>query len=175
MNFEHDKAEEPAKSYRSLTSVAVPHLLIFLLLVTVTRCQVSSMSLIGEYLYVGTTFGCLVVIDPLAVAVVTVCRPYQSSELSCILPLTVPLTLDPPDSDVDPVFFDDPVLDAELGEMPGSVPHRSLLVTIGRGYSDLVGNVFARYRTPLLTASLPASDDAHRTAMIAWSGDEWRS
>jgi hypothetical protein len=142
----------------------------------VTRCQVACLSLIGNYLYAGTTYGCLVVIDPSSASVVCLCQPYASDELSVILPLETPVTADTSDSaHADMVFIDDPVLhdEEEMADLP---PRPSLLATVGRGYMDLVGSVCARYRTPEPSASPSSFEiDPRKTVIISWSGDDWPS
>ena len=51
------------------------------------RCQVASMALQADKLYVGTGWGCLIVADAASMRPVAVCRPY-AEEIQAILPVT---------------------------------------------------------------------------------------
>jgi hypothetical protein len=140
----------------------------------VTRCQVSCLSVIGNYLYAGTTYGCIVVIEPASASVVCHCQPCIANETSAILPLAAPSAGEPSDGlCTDLMFIDDPVLHDDT-EMLDSPSRRSLLATVGRGYVDLVGSVCARYGTLEPSASSSFFEiDPRRTVIIAWSGDDW--
>jgi hypothetical protein len=51
------------------------------------RCQVTSLTLQGQELYIGTTWGCLVVVEASSLRPITVFRPYED-EVRLILPLS---------------------------------------------------------------------------------------
>lgn len=153
-----------------------------------TRSQVTCLSLINDHLYVGTTYGRLVVIDPVSVSLQAICRPYHTSELSIILPLSQPLqpsSSPPPEtsesaSDPEVGVSPEPVLDLiDPALSPGSIgarpaAARTLFVTIGRGYVDLAGSTVAKYRLARTRDGSGSSDDIlHRTALVVWSGDDW--
>jgi len=51
------------------------------------RCQITSLALQGQELYIGTTWGCVVVVEASSLRPITVFRPYED-EVRLILPLT---------------------------------------------------------------------------------------
>ena len=131
------------------------------------------MSFIDDYLYVGTTFGCLFVIDLSSRHVVTVCRPYAGSELSEIVPLKSQINADLADVASDRIFCDDANLNrfelARSSTSSASSHRRPLFVTIGRGYIDLASIVVSCDNPkPSWREGLE-----HQTVMITWTGDTW--
>uniref|UniRef100_A0A147BMZ4 non-specific serine/threonine protein kinase n=1 Tax=Ixodes ricinus TaxID=34613 RepID=A0A147BMZ4_IXORI len=113
------------------------------------RCQVTTMALVDTELYVGTTWGCLVVAEASTMRPITVFRPFEE-EVKAILCL-------PPDGRRPPA----PQGVAE-SPVPGQRPS-ALLATVGKGYRNLLG----RY--------LPTGGDCLHQNMhaILWRTDPW--
>ena len=102
--------------------------------------QVTAISVIEKYLYVATTGGCVIVADCITLQAFSAFRCHSNEEYYCkaILPLG-PCGNSVEDLDVGQEF------EGQQGE--NSAYHQPVknlkpgLVTIGRGYSDLVSNV----------------------------------
>jgi hypothetical protein len=140
---------------------------------TVTRCQVKCLSAIGDRLYVGTTYGCLVAIDPCSRSATSVCRPYCASDLSIILALSPQSQLSSTDlnSNSNPdLSLDDS--EEELDETAVAVRRQRFLLTVGRGYIDLVSTLFSRWKTPTASPSDQFSEASSKIAMVSWSGHD---
>lgn len=114
------------------------------------------MNVVDEFLYVGTTGGCLVVISKHSMTPLTVCQLYGNSfpNISVILPLSFP---EAPRS----LEMEMPSLYDNLEANPSL---KSLFITIGKGYRDLASNVISRYSTDTVTDGI---------FVLVWSGDEW--
>uniref|UniRef100_A0A182QR29 non-specific serine/threonine protein kinase n=1 Tax=Anopheles farauti TaxID=69004 RepID=A0A182QR29_9DIPT len=82
------------------------------------KCQISALAVLGNELYVGTTWGCIIVVERGNLRPTTVFRPYEE-DVRCIIPV-VPVA---------------PGDDATPGGRSSSTP---LIVTIGRGYRSLI-------------------------------------
>ncbi|CAN7984589.1 unnamed protein product, partial [Ixodes pacificus] len=113
------------------------------------RCQVTTMALVDTELYVGTTWGCLVVAEASTMRPITVFRPFEE-EVKAILCL-------PPDGRRPP---------ATQGGAESPVPSQrpsALVATVGKGYRNLLG----RY--------LPTGGDCLHQNMhaILWRTDPW--
>ncbi|XP_052899999.1 leucine-rich repeat serine/threonine-protein kinase 1 [Anopheles moucheti] len=94
------------------------------------KCQISALAVLGNELYVGTTWGCIIVVERGNLRPTTVFRPYEE-DVRCIIPV-VPVA---------------PGYDA-IGTY--TTP---LIVTIGRGYRSLI----ERYTDVTVSATGTAS------------------
>lgn len=140
-------------NYLSIYYILMFHLR---LLFSATKWQVTCMNVVDEFLYVGTTGGCLVVISKHSMTPLTLCQLCGDGfpNISVVLPLSFPET--PRSLEVDmPLLYDNSEPNPSL---------KSLFVTIGRGYRDLASNVISRYNTDAVTDGI---------FVLAWSGDEW--
>jgi len=123
--------------------------------VSATLSQVTCLCAVGEFVYVATTFGCVVVIDSNTLSVSAVCRPYTRSnpQITAILPLT-----------------DDQSQSAEPSHDQSVVERRhSRLLTVGHGYADVVRQTVSQYSA---SASTSSSDSC---VLLLWSDSEWTS
>ena len=121
--------------------------------VSATLCQVTCLRAVGEFVYVATTFGCIIVIDTNAMSVSAVCRPYTrpNPQITAIFPLT-----DYQSQSTDP------------SRDPSMVRWRhSRLVTVGHGYADLVRQTVSQYSSSVSTS--------HGCELLVWSDSEWTS
>ena len=125
------------------------------------RCQVISMAIHQDKLYIGTSWGCLIIIEAETLRPITVFRPY-SDEVQAIIPVQKPMTsLNPK---------------AKLGEnseqsTSGQNQSMSYVITIGKGYRALI----ERYVTNM-KGNDNSEDEDHDSSMIyamLWQPDEW--
>uniref|UniRef100_A0A1S4G9X9 non-specific serine/threonine protein kinase n=1 Tax=Anopheles gambiae TaxID=7165 RepID=A0A1S4G9X9_ANOGA len=133
------------------------------------KCQISALAVLGNELYVGTTWGCIIVVERGSLRPTTVFRPYEE-DVRCIVPV-VPVT---------------------AGDESGGACTTPLIVTIGRGYRSLierytdvtVGPSTASAGRHGLAATTPTAQDKrlkeallrdrsnHMHALI-WSAEHW--
>ncbi|XP_076373717.1 leucine-rich repeat kinase isoform X2 [Tachypleus tridentatus] len=114
------------------------------------RCQVTAMATQGCELYIGTTWGCVIVAEGNSMRPVTVFRPFEE-EVKAILPLSnISVSKDSVDNP--------PSVENILHPI-------SLLATVGKGYRNLIG----RY------TSLPYDSSASHNSMylILWLVENW--
>ncbi|XP_070508188.1 leucine-rich repeat serine/threonine-protein kinase 1 isoform X2 [Chironomus tepperi] len=118
------------------------------------KCQISSLAVLNNELYIGTTWGCLIIVEKMMLRPITVFRPFEEDLLS-IIPL-------PSLTDSDP----------------------SLIVTIGRSYRSLIdrytdAKLILNATTPTSTATekhakefLQRSRQNNMHALL-WRADHW--
>jgi len=121
--------------------------------VSATLSQATCLQAVGDFVYIATTFGCLVVIDSNSLAVSAVCQPYTHSNphITAILPLTTDQS---------------PPVDLSR-DQPKARRRCCRLATIGRGYTDLVQQTVPQYNT-----SVGPCDSC---VLLVWSDSEWIS
>lgn len=88
--------------------------------------QVTSLVILNDELYIGTTWGCIIIAEKNTLRPVTIFRPYEE-EVRAIVPLTVAKSNN------------------------GSYDNTPMVATIGRGYRNLL----SRYTDVPLTAGTP--------------------
>nr|CAD7257823.1 unnamed protein product [Timema shepardi] len=113
------------------------------------KCQVTSLAMLNNELYIGTTWGCIVVAERSSMRPITVFRPFEE-EVRMIVPL--------------------PRLNHE-DEKKSNYP---LVATIGRGYRTLI----ARYTDTVITPSVlsPQAFDRDRGRnmyALLWHAGQW--
>ncbi|XP_068220598.1 leucine-rich repeat serine/threonine-protein kinase 1 isoform X12 [Palaemon carinicauda] len=126
-----------------------------------SHCQVSAVAVCGGEVYVGTTWGCVVVAEAESMRPITVFRPYED-EVRAIVPLPSPSVItdkdetagDPSDSDRDSECFTNT-----------STP---LLATIGKGYRNLLG----RY-SPMPRSAQPEPAVQRAMYCLLWRAHHW--
>ena len=130
------------------------------IIVDVTH-QVTAVAVCGSEVYVGTTWGCVVVAEAESMRPITVFRPYEN-EVRAIVPL-------PPASVVlDPGSSDDQT-DGFGGDREGVPSPTPLLATIGKGYRNLLG----RY-APMPRSAHPEPAQAQRAMYcLLWRAHHW--
>ena len=118
--------------------------------VSATLSQATCLRAVGDFVYVATTSGCLVVIDSTSLSVCATCQPYNP-QITAILPLTTDQS-QPADASCD---------------QPAAKRRCSRLATVGRGYTDLVRRTVAQYNS-----SITSCDSS---VLLVWSDAEWIS
>ncbi|ETN67521.1 Leucine-rich repeat kinase [Anopheles darlingi] len=102
------------------------------------RCQISALAVLGRELYIGTTWGCIIVAERATLRPTTVFRPYEE-DIRCIIPIR----------------SGSPLAAGGSGQPP-------LVVTVGRGYRSLIerytdGHGSGNLSRSTLHASTPTS------------------
>jgi serine/threonine protein kinase len=142
------------------------------------NCQVTSMSVLQGELFVGTTWGCLIVVEAETLRPITVFRPHEE-EIKCILVLE-DSTLNRRRSSVieDQVAAAEQVGKESKERNNSSDTHSSghntqrFIVTVGRGSRSLV----SRYvQTKHETVPLPSSNSNKDLFAILWKTGNWQT
>ena len=119
------------------------------------RCQIASMVVQEDKLYIGTSWGCLIVAEAIAMRPITVFRPF-SEEIQAIVAIKESKTIETNVSTPKKKNVNDDetkTLNSERGN--------SLIVTIGKGYRSLIG----RYVNVDKRNSLKTSSDSESYKM----------
>lgn len=119
------------------------------------------MNIIDQFLYVGTTGGCLVVVSRDSMTPLTLCQPHGDGfpNILSILPLSFPRE---PLSLWGNAGQSSGIADgSEFLVVPRSRP---MFVTVGRGYRDVARAVMARYAAEKMRDGV---------FVVVWAGDEW--
>ena len=127
------------------------------------RCQVVSMTIHQQKLYIGTSWGCLIITEAETMRPITVFRPY-SDEVQAIVP-------------VQNCFDKKQKKPAETtNAAAGDDNNKTYIVTLGKGYRGLI----ERYVTSMnnVDAATVGADeeDEHDSSMIyamLWRPDDW--
>ncbi|KAG1714290.1 Leucine-rich repeat serine/threonine-protein kinase 1 [Nymphon striatum] len=115
------------------------------------RCQVTALAVLGaSEIYIGTTWGCIVVAEGLTMRPITVFRPFVE-EVKAILPVS----FSKENSEAD-----------DKNSSPKSSP---IIVSVGKGYRSLL----SRYTTlPLSSMGLDVTDQESMYTLL-WRSDNW--
>lgn len=115
------------------------------------KCQVSSLAVYENVLYIGTTWGCVIIAEKQTLRPITVFRPFED-EIKCIIPLP-----------------------------PSNLDQGPMVVTIGRGYRSLIdrytdvisshtGSTPMNEKRPKKEAMKDRSGFMHA---LLWRADNW--
>ncbi|CRK89702.1 CLUMA_CG003464, isoform A [Clunio marinus] len=122
------------------------------------KCQISSLAVLRNELYIGTTWGCLIIVEKHSLRPITVFRPFEE-DLLTIIPLPMISESDPP-----------------------------LIVTIGKSYRSLIDRYTdvktVNVTTPNISASNSTIADKHAKEFLQrsrsnnmhallWRADHW--
>ncbi|GFS86526.1 hypothetical protein NPIL_84741 [Nephila pilipes] len=110
------------------------------------RCQVTAMASVGSDLYIGTTWGCIVVAEGTTMRPITVFRPFEE-EVKAILPLISKKTSDSKDP--------------SSSRNSECIPY---IATVGKGYRNLIGR-YASINAPALLQD--------NMFLLLWRADNW--
>ncbi|XP_069680319.1 leucine-rich repeat serine/threonine-protein kinase 1 isoform X2 [Periplaneta americana] len=137
------------------------------------KCQVTSMAILNTELYIGTTWGCIVVAEKSTMRPITVFRPFEE-EVRAIVPLLRPIAEDcitPTD---------------ETANTPADMQKKQscpLIATVGRGYRSLIARYTDMVMTPTGIQSPThmyhdrtggASDGrSHNMYALLWRAERW--
>ena len=131
----------------------------------------ASLTILDKKLYVGTSWGCLIVADAHTMRPISVFRPF-SEEIQAIIPISTAI---PPTEQGS----------TAAASMASTASSSSLIVTLGKGYRSLVKRfVSHRRRNPKVRSVSVADydggvedddDDGAAMAMSAllWRPDDW--
>lgn len=121
-----------------------------------TNCQVTSIAILNEELYIGTAWGCIIIAERLSLRPITIFRPYEE-EVRAIVPLTTYKKKNVQDENI------------------------PLLATVGKGYRSLltrytdvnvaVGNSL---QSPLTTNS-HNNVNKQNTFVLLWRAEHWNT
>jgi len=119
--------------------------------ISATLSQATCLLAVGDFVYVATTFGCLVVIDSNSLAVTAVCQSYvhSNAHIAAIFPINT-----------DQSQLTD--MSHDQSKVKRSCPQ---LATIGRGYTDLVQRTVPQYNSTVTDSYV----------LLVWSDSEWTS
>ncbi|KAK3921714.1 Leucine-rich repeat serine/threonine-protein kinase 1 [Frankliniella fusca] len=156
------------------------------------RCQVTALAVQGGELYIGTTWGCVVVAERASLRPVTVFRPFEE-EVAAIVPLgpgagplAPPVASARPESALSeassgtgsttPVSSTAGSVDSAGATTPSATPGKGpcggqgggvgypLVATVGKGYRSLI----TRY-----TDSMPSGSSRSSTCALLWRAQHW--
>ena len=124
------------------------------------RCQVVSMTVYDQKLYIGTSWGCLIITEAETLRPITVFRPY-SDEVQAIVSV----------QSLDKKKWITKRSDSLEGSSD-SMQEPSYIVTLGKGYRGLI----ERYVTSMTQDNDNDEHDEHDSSMIyamLWRPDDW--
>ena len=119
------------------------------------RCQIASMVVQEDKIYIGTSWGCLIVAEAIAMRPITVFRPF-SEEIQAIVAIKEPKAIETNVNTPKKKNTNEEETKADKSE-GGS----SLIVTIGKGYRSLIG----RYVNMEKRNSMKTSSDSESYKM----------
>lgn len=114
--------------------------------------QVTSLAVLNEELYIGTTWGCIIIVERLSLRPITIFRPYEE-EVRSIVPLSL--------------------------SKNGSENDNHLIATIGRGYRSLLtryADVPANIGNSLLSpvsSGFQSTTNKQNMFVLLWRAEHW--
>lgn len=118
------------------------------------KCQVTALAVLNSELYVGTTWGCVIIVEKDTMRPVTIFRPFQD-DVRCIIALN-------------------PVQNYQT----------PLVVTIGRGYRSLIDRFTDVNTGQVMTPCTSTNDKKAKEVLqkdrsnhmhaVIWRGDHWQ-
>ncbi|KAJ8934094.1 hypothetical protein NQ318_004975 [Aromia moschata] len=120
-----------------------------------TNCQVTSLEVLNEELYIGTTWGCVIIAERCTLRPITIFRPYEE-EIRAIVPLMMGRSSN------------------------GSYDNTPLIATIGRGYRNLLSrytDIPVTAGTPLPSPLAGAGSTSVKPNMfvLLWRAEHWNA
>lgn len=135
--------------------------------VSIFFIQVAAMTVYDHKLYIGTSWGCLIIAEAYSMRPITVFRPY-SEEVQAIIPITEPAPVEKADVVKSPSRFSN----SSSVDKPDDVGERSFIVTLGKGYRRLLDRYVVNKRSPV---DEDENDDVRTTFALLWRPDSWLS
>ena len=123
------------------------------------------MTVYDHKLYIGTSWGCLIIAEAYSMRPITVFRPY-SEEVQAIIPVTEPFVTPVTDPNKSPSRFSN-------SSSVDRVDERSLIVTLGKGYRRLLERYVVNKRSPVDEDE--ENEDSRTTFALLWRPDSWLS
>ncbi|XP_067008597.2 leucine-rich repeat serine/threonine-protein kinase 1 [Anabrus simplex] len=126
------------------------------------KCQVTSLCILNNELYIGTTWGCIVVAERSTMRPITVFRPFEE-EVRAIVPL---------------VWFPTDNMRGHGSGDDDSHVRRSaypMIATVGRGYRSLITRYTDTVMTPSVQSPTHSQGDSRSQNMYAllWRAEHW--
>lgn len=122
-----------------------------------TNCQVTSLAVLDEELYIGTTWGCIIIAERISLRPITIFRPYEE-DVRAIVPLTKNKVAGESNENTTP-----------------------LLATIGRGYrsllsryTDVVSTIGSCIVSPTVSMSNTVSNKQNMFVLL-WRAEHWNT
>ncbi|KAL3278816.1 hypothetical protein HHI36_016337 [Cryptolaemus montrouzieri] len=122
-----------------------------------TKCQVSSMAILNNDIYIGTTWGCIIIAERSTLRPITIFRPYEE-EVKAIVPLS---------------------FSNNVGGIQKNTP---LISTIGRGYRNLLSrytdvqiNNLNNLMSPLAASNVPSNTSNQSMFVLLWRAEDWNA
>lgn len=109
------------------------------------RCQIASMAILENKLYIGTSWGCLVVVDAVSMRPLSVFRPF-SEGIQAIIPIIPPTP---------------------------KASRQPLMVTLGKGYRSLIGRFVPDRRLRLSSEEGELLVESDIMSTLLWKPDDW--
>ena len=119
-----------------------------------SRAQVNSLVAVDKELYIGTSWGCILVCNNLSLMVYTVIRSHEES-VKHLLPLTTaPATM-----------------------QQSSGKQKALMISCGRGYRSLGAGLYSNSRgyPSRRSGKTGASLAKNESVMLVWLADHWEN
>ncbi|XP_065157528.1 leucine-rich repeat serine/threonine-protein kinase 1 isoform X3 [Atheta coriaria] len=121
-----------------------------------TNCQVTSLAVLKDELYIGTTWGCVIIAERATLRPITIFRPYEE-EVRAIVPLCkVKCAND---------GHDDTPLIATIGRGYRSLPSRYIDVPTAVGFSNALPSPIA--------ATSPSVNTKQNMFVLLWRAEHW--
>jgi hypothetical protein len=126
------------------------------------------MTVYDHQLYIGTSWGCLIIAEAYSMRPIRVFRPY-SEEVQAIIPITEPFVNPVTDPNKSPSRFSNSSSIDKIDD----VGERSFIVTLGKGYRRLLDRYVGNKRSPVNDEE--ENDDSRTTFALLWRPDSWLS
>ena len=118
--------------------------------ISATRAQVSSLLVMDRELYIGTSWGCILVCHNLTLMVYTVVRSHEET-INLLLPVVTPVITQ---------------------HSPTDAPQqKAMVLSCGRGYRNLSTVFSGTNLYPSRRSGKPLAK--HESVMLVWLADEW--
>ena len=127
------------------------------------------MNIHHSHLYIATTWGCLVIVDKVSMETLNVLRCHGSTSpyICAILTLNLDFPLEPEDdASSSSVKTDDSSLSP--AEKLSEGQRSSLIVTVGKGYRDLI-----RRNMYVKAGALSRETDRNEMYVVTWRAEGW--
>lgn len=144
----------PSCRHRPLLNSLITALLYLYILIffyySATRAQVNSLLVVDKELYIGTSWGCILVCNNLSLMVYTVIRCHEET-VKNLLPLVTT-----------------PVSSSSTGEQK-----KALVLSCGRGYRSLGSSLYGHTQYPSRRSGKTFLKS--ESAILVWLADSWES
>lgn len=137
---------------------------------TAGRCQVTSMAALNGELFIGTTWGCIIIAEGKTMRPITIFRPFEE-DVKIILPLPgskKPMKSVNNSPRNSPVRTPTRVLSPTASQNASRPP---VIATIGKGYRNLIGR-FTNIQTSPVTTNDKGLNKKGITALL-WRAEHW--